>query len=320
MQTVSATPSALATSDAALAFLDAVCAQLTRDGSVDAALDTLGSSLAAARRALPAEAWQAIVRTCRSHTLRDVLHQDPLTARAFAMSRGYQGDAELLDIIYSGRWNGDDVSPLGAAIFGYTIRCQAPSAVRERRRFLASQIDRCCEEIPGAAILSIACGHLRELEISRAIDTRAFGRFVALDRDPATLAFVAEQWGPRGVDARTASVEMFMSDEPVPERFDLIYAAGLYDYLDDQLAQYITARLFELLRPGGRLLIGNYTPDTRDAGYMEAYMGWELTYRDADAMQGLMARVPAASIAATGILRDETGAVIYLDARAAPSS
>lgn len=78
--------------------------------------------------------------------------------------------------------------------------------------------------------------------------------------------------------------------------------------------------MFELLRPGGRLLIGNYTPDTRDAGYMEAYMGWELTYRDADAMQGLMARVPAASIAATGILRDETGAVIYLDARAAPSS
>lgn len=300
-----------------VAFLDTIQAGLQRNHSVGTALDTLGAALTAAKRSLPGQEWASLIRLCRAHPLRDVLHQDPLTARAFAMSRGYQGDAELLDIIYSGRWQGD-VSPLGASIFDYTIRCQAPSAVRERRRFLAAQIDRCCEETPGAAILSVACGHLRELEVSRAAERRAFGRFAALDRDPATLAYVEQTWGPRGVDARAVSVEMFMSDERPAEHFDLIYAAGLYDYLDDQLAQYVTARLFAMLNAGGRLLIGNYTPETRDAGYMEAFMGWELAYRDADAMRGLAARVPRASIAALDIHRDRTGAVIYLDARAAP--
>lgn len=48
------------------------------------------------------------------------------------MARGYQGDAELLDIIYSRDYRGCVTAPvtlLGAAIFDYTIRCHAPSAV-----------------------------------------------------------------------------------------------------------------------------------------------------------------------------------------------
>lgn len=308
---------ALAAPPADVELLDRIQAALLGGRAVDAALDALGASLAAARRSLPPEGWRRLVGVCRAHPLRDLLHQDPLTARAFAMARGYQGDAELLDIIYNGRYAGD-ASPLGASIFNYTIRCQAPAAVRERRRFLAAQIDACCERTPRAAILSVACGHLRELEISRAVETRAFGRFVALDRDPATLAHASRTWGPRGVDIRAASVEMFMADEPPAERFDLVYVAGLYDYLDDHLAQYVTARLAALLNGGGRLLIGNYTTETRDAGYMEAYMGWELRYRDAADMRALAARVPAGSLAHVDIARDQTGAVIYLDARAAP--
>ena len=303
----------------AIELLDGIRDDLLAGGdSIVAALDTLGASLTAARRELPGGEWASLVRTCRSHPLRSLLHQDPLTARAFAMSRGYQGDAELLDIIYSGDHRSSaPVTALGAAIFGYTIQCQAPSAVRERRRFLATQIDACCADRPGAAILSVACGHLRELEVSTAAQARAFGRFVGLDRDPATLDYVSRTWGPLGVEARAASVELFMPGEAAVERFDLVYAAGLYDYLDDPLAQLVTTRLFDFLNPGGRLLIGSFTPETRDAGYMEAYMGWELIYRDAADIRRFVDPVPHASVARVETVADETGAVIYLDVRAA---
>ncbi len=45
---------------------------------------------------------------------------------------------------------------------------------------------------------------------------------------------------------------------------DLIYSAGLYDYLPDPVAQRLTRLLHSRTRPGGRLLIGNLTetPDT----------------------------------------------------------
>ena len=69
--------------------------------------------------------------------------------------------------------------------------------------------------------------------------------------------------------------------------FDLIYALGLFDYLAHPIARKLTNIMFGMLRPGGRILIGNFMPDIRDIGYMETYMGWELIYRNLDEMEEL---------------------------------
>jgi hypothetical protein len=60
----------------------------------------------------------------------------------------------------------------------------------------------------------------------------------------------------------------------------------------------------------GRTVIGNYTWDTEDVGYMEAFMGWRLLYRDAKTMMQL---VSDRRLADASIVPDTTGAVIYLD-------
>lgn len=301
-------------------FLDQVYADLTRrPETLDAALAALSWYLRAQRRKLATPQWQHIVTLCLDHPLRQVLHQDPLTARAFSMSRGYQGDAELLDIIYGGDYKGfsaDPVSALGAAVFSHTIRCQAPTAVRERRTYLASQIDRQCARLASSHILSVACGHMRELELSKSVQSRAFGRFAGLDQDPVTVNFVQNTWGQLGVECKRESVKGLLTDDSPTESFDYIYSAGLYDYLEEPVAQGLTRKLFRMLRPRGRLLIGNYTPNTVDVGYMEAYMGWNLLYRDASAMQNLAAMIPASSIGNREVFSDTTGAVIYLSLEA----
>ena len=150
------------------------------------ALDSLVSRLRALKREQSPPEWDATVEECRTHSLRELLHEDPLTARAYARPRGYQGDAELLDMIYTGDYRplcSVPVTELGDAIFRYTIQCKAPKAVCIRREFLATQIDEVCESIPSAHILSVACGHLREAELSDFVQSGAFGRFVALDQD-----------------------------------------------------------------------------------------------------------------------------------------
>lgn len=293
--------------------LDEVRAQLLKEPvAVEAPLRVLSAELRRAKSDVPASEWEQLIAVCRAHPLCALLHQDPLTARAFAKTRGYQGDAGLLDIIYDRdyrRHASEPVTPLGDAVFRHTVDCQAPRAVRERRAFLAAQIDECCARNPGAHILAAACGHLRELELSAAVQTQTFGRFVGLDQDAATLAHVRQTWGPLGVEAIPATVSAFLLGAS-RSRYDFIYVAGLYDYLDDSLAHSATRKLATMLRPGGRLLIGNFTGATEDAGYMEAFMDWRLIYRSG---ADLLTMADGTGAREASIVADSTGAVIYLD-------
>jgi SAM-dependent methyltransferase len=78
--------------------------------------------------------------------------------------------------------------------------------------------------------------------------------------------------------------------------FDLVYSAGLYDYLPDALARRLTARLLQMLRPGGRLLIANFVPGGSGRGYMELFMDWTLVLRNEAAMRALAVASGAAQV------------------------
>ena len=92
----------------------------------------------------------------------------------------------------------------------------------------------------------------------------------------------------------------------------LAYAAGLFDYLTRDVARALTGALLHMLSPGGRLLIANFTPETSDAAFMEAFMDWQLVYRDEADMRLLLQGVPPASIEGLEQFRDENENVTYL--------
>ena len=96
---------------------------------------------------------------------------------------------------------------------------------------------------------------------------------------------------------------------------DLVYAAGLFDYLPDSLARRLTRRMFEMLRPDGRLLLANFAPDSAGREYMEAFMHWNLIYRDEDEVEALAVGLPAERISARRVFRDFAGNIVYLDIR-----
>ena len=96
-------------------------------------------------------------------------------------------------------------------------------------------------------------------------------------------------------------------------RLDLVYAAGLFDYLSEGLAVRLIRSLCAMLAPEGRLLLANYTPDSRGRAYMEAFMDWNLIYRDEAAMEALAAALPGGAIAQRAVYRDALGNVVYLD-------
>ncbi len=62
-------------------------------------------------------------------------------------------------------------------------------------------------------------------------------------------------------------------------RFDLVWSARLYDYLNDKSSKRFTEKLFEMVASNGELLIGNCF-NTMCGGYMECFMNWTLIYRN----------------------------------------
>lgn len=256
---------------------------------------------------------EAMLAQCRAHPLHALVQQDPYTHRAASKPRGYAGDAVMMDFIYEGRPPAG-TTPLGAQVFAATTRVSMGLSVLYRRQLLRSLIDEAVVSCDAARVLSVASGHCRELQGSLATEPWFAGEVLALDQDGESCAEVARVHAGRRVQALHHGVRELVAG-PLADslgRFDLVYSAGLYDYLPDALARRLTQRLLSLLRPGGRLVIANFLPGGSGRGYMELFMDWTLVLRTPADMQALAreAGVPAECFI------DPHGNVVYAELRA----
>jgi hypothetical protein len=92
----------------------------------------------------------------------------------------------------------------------------------------------------------------------------------------------------------------------------LIYSTGLYDYLKQPLGRRLTLRLFEMLKPGGQLVIGNFRRGTPERGLMESYMDWHLVFRSHAEMLDLAIQIPDNEIVEINLRTDKSGCIVYL--------
>ena len=284
-------------------------------GDAAAAIARLLPGLAAIRASVDVGAWTALGRAhCLDHPVAARLREDPFIGRAYAKPRGYAGDAGILDLIYGETPVPDDTSALGRAVNHVSMQSPACRSVRERREILSHAIDAAARRAPGTArVLSVACGHLREAQSSVAVRAGALGAFHALDQDPASLELLRAEQTALGVTPILGTVGDIIRGRVDVGPLQLAYAAGLYDYLPADVAARLTARLFDLLAPGGRLLVANFCPELEDAAFMEAVMDWRLIYRTDDEVAAFASEVPAEAVAARRVFRDSVGMVAYLE-------
>lgn len=258
--------------------------------------------------------WTADLSNFRDHPMTSTVHQDPFTRRAFEKPRGYAGDAELLDYIYGieERWAPPEMSSVGKSIFEYTTASPAPEGVRARRGFVADLIDAASAKNRDVEILSIAAGHLREAHISAAIRRSRFGRVVALDADRESLDLVDREYGTFGVETIEANVRELMTGRFDLGKFDLIYSTGLFDYLNERAARNLVTRTFDMLNPGGELVIANFLPGIRDIGYMDVFMDWQLVYRSRKEVIDMTMGIPLEEIAGIQLFAEDNQNIIFL--------
>jgi len=290
--------------------------ELLSEGRVEEGMRELMAALWAEKLKGSQAEWKGVVQQCLQHPLRDLLHEDPFTRRAYRKPRGYPGDAVLLDYIYGReeRWSiPEGTSELGHKIFEYTTRTTACEGVRARRGYIADLLDELAQKVNRPHVLAIAAGHLREAILCAAVKRRRLGRYVALDADRESMAEIERCYGAFGVETVHASIRDVITHKRDLGRFHLIYSTGLYDYLQQTSGQRLTATLFEMLAGGGRLLVANFLPGIPGVGYMESYMDWKLVYRTRREILDLAAEIPQAQLHEVKIFAEENRNIIFLE-------
>jgi hypothetical protein len=271
------------------------------------------------REKLHSSVWAELIPLVQNHSVSDYFLEDPFTRWSFEKPRGYSGDAQLLDFIYGHDSVADKVknaTPLGAALYDYTKDASSSVAVRERRDLLTRFVDEAAARHGSETeILTIASGHLREADASVALKEGKIRRWVALDQDPLSVGSVARDFNGSCIEAIDGSVRDIVLRSHELGKFDLVYAAGLYDYLNDKVAIKLTRRCMEMLKPGGMFLFANFSEDIVVDGYMETFMNWALLLRSkADMWRIVNASADPASIEAE-VFFGENHNIVYATMR-----
>lgn len=233
------------------------------------------------RRTLPLDEWRTFCETQTTiHPLHKLLLNDPYTRRAFEKHR----DAVLLDFLYGYNNPPDSKSnPIGERIFSFTTNSDPGEAIRYRRKFIAQLIDDIALKASSPiSVLSIAAGHVREADLSTTLQNKAIKQFVAYDQDEESLEVVQKQYAHLGIASVQGKVKDLITRPHSLGKFDLIYAAGLFDYFNREYTMQLLQWMFDALNDGGHLLMPNFreeVPNTLYRTYMEAFMHWFLLYR-----------------------------------------
>jgi SAM-dependent methyltransferase len=231
----------------------------------------------------------------------------PFAFRAFNKPRGYAGDYEMMNHLYRNEM-------IGSALFDqcmhkYFIDEPAGRAVKNRGHYLLEKIRAVvvANDKPTIRILAVASGPAMEQQLFLKECKKLQGKtveFVCIDQDEESLKHAQREI--LSIDRALKSGHQFrfihlaiknILAKGLPEGdFDLIYAAGLFDYFTDPVAHIAARRLHEGLSARGTLIIGNFSTDNPTRPLMEMVLDWHLLYRSVADMKRLFGKTGSALV------------------------
>lgn len=254
----------------------------------------------------------------------------PFMYRTFRKPLGYAGDYEMVNMMLR-----DPVE--GGSIFAKllnTFFLSTPPVVAHQNRiqylieFLRTELTAAWAARRRARVFNIGCGPARELqELIAQSEVSNHGHFTLLDFNDETLQYTRKiltdliQRHGRAAETNLVrkSVGQLLKEEArshssaIPSHYDVVYCAGLFDYIPQKLCQQLTSLFYRMLRPGGLLVVTNVAACNPSRHWMELCVDWHLVYRDAEEMRAL---IPAAvNRDECRLLSDESGVNSFLEVR-----
>lgn len=240
----------------------------------------------------------------QSH-LHPLLLLSPFVLRCFTKPLGYAGDYEMMDMIYRDPNEGESL--FGRLLNIYSCHHIRPAkASRNRIPFLLNQINKMVgkiineEKTQRVKITSVACGPSNEIrDFIGFSDISSYCDITLIDIEPEALYSSQE----RLLALKTLSrfdVKIAFQNKSIKQLIresgrtgtqpqHLIYSAGLFEYLEENIAKKLIQVLYNNLCEKGTLVIGNFDPSNEFKCYMEYGGEWHMVYRAKEQMLQLAA-------------------------------
>lgn len=229
----------------------------------------------------------------------------------FLKPHGYAGDFEIIERIYQ-HW----MSPHAHLVKWdrYFHEQATPKAVRNRKAYFCNLVASSMPSRPPGKmdILNVGCGSARDvLECLHLQQNIGHISIDCLDMDQKAIAYAENLTKDYSSQVRFILCNAFKYR---PEKnYDLIWSAGLFDYLDDKAFCFLLGRLFGNVKSGGEVAIGNFSENNPSRDYMESG-DWFLHHRSEDQLFELACScgVPAGNIA---VEKEPEGVNLFLRIR-----
>ncbi|MBK8090434.1 MAG: class I SAM-dependent methyltransferase [Verrucomicrobiaceae bacterium] len=224
-----------------------------------------------------------VLAYARDMTARNFL--GTMQSQALERKYGYSGDFEIIDAIYRMQ-----TSPLpNLTRWDLFFHAQAaPMAVRNRKSYFQTLLDAHLADVPKGRplrVLNVASGPARDLREWLLENPRADVFIDCIDADVHAIDHARRLCAPFAskVEFHHRNALRFLPSKG----YDLVWSAGLFDYLMDRSFVFLLKSLMAVTRPGGEIVVGNFSDFNPSRDYMELLGDWVLNHRSAEHVSGL---------------------------------
>ncbi|MBU1124911.1 MAG: class I SAM-dependent methyltransferase [Candidatus Omnitrophica bacterium] len=202
---------------------------------------------------------------------------------------GYAGDFKIIDEIYR---NAPRTEGFERLWDNYFQRLSISEATRQRKEDLKVMIADFIShhQAPEARIMNLACGSAREIKELLTHPSKRntpHVHFDCYDADIDAISFAKELHShtPHVTFVKKNALRIGLRKDitkEIPHQYDLIYSAGLFDYLSAKFATRLVANLKRLLKKDGMMIIANVNDRYSNPSvcWMEWVADWNLVYRN----------------------------------------
>ena len=210
---------------------------------------------------------------------------DTLQGFTLRKPNGYASCYETIERIYRRSHTSD---PAHYNWDRFCLTSPPARAVRNRKDYFIELVHRTVGAARGRRIslLNVASGPGRDL---RELFDSCPGLpvdVVCVEQDPRAIAHARQVCAEHLVHLEFVQANAFTFS--TEQTFDLIWSAGLFDYLSDTYFAHLLHKLFARLRHGGELVIGNFSRTNPGLPYME-FIEWSVHHRTADELRAFAA-------------------------------